>query len=92
MRLLGTDVAAKTRRTRTVAPQEPPIVEMSNTYFDQIGLFVEPETTVRHEILAGARSTSVDSDQAPTGIPAFDGVTISQKRFEHTFETPVNCQ
>mgnify|MGYP003857391991 CR=1 FL=1 len=61
---------------------------MGNNYFDPIGLRVDPGTTVRFELAAGTHSATAYSDHVPDGASAFDSGTISQGRFEHTFEAP----
>ena len=45
--LLGAGATANVRFPKTVNAQETPIISMGNTYFDPIGLYVEPGTTVR---------------------------------------------
>jgi plastocyanin len=88
LRALGTGAVASTGLAQVASAQETPVVEMGNNYFDPIGLHVEPGTTVRFELAAGAHSATAYSDRIPDGATAFDSGTISQGSFEHTFETP----
>lgn len=67
---------------------ETPVVRMGNNYFDPVGLLVEPGTTVRFEIDAGAHSATAYSERIPAGATAFDSGVISRGSFEFTFETP----
>jgi plastocyanin len=74
--------------TRPVAAQETPVVKMGNNYFDPIGLHIEPSTTVRFEIAAGAHSATAYENRIPSDASAFDSGIISSGGFEHTFEEP----
>ncbi|MDF9748169.1 plastocyanin/azurin family copper-binding protein [Natrinema salsiterrestre] len=85
---LGAGTVASAGFTQPVAAQETPVVKMGNNYFDPIGLHVEPGTTVRFEIAAGAHSATAYPDRVPADGTAFDSGTISQGSFEHTFEAP----
>ncbi|MEE6209274.1 plastocyanin/azurin family copper-binding protein [Salarchaeum sp. III] len=85
---LGAGTVASAGFTHPVAAQETPVVKMGNNYFDPIGLHVEPGTTVRFEIAAGAHSATAYPDRVPADGTAFDSGTISQGSFEHTFEAP----
>jgi len=85
---LGAGTATTAGLTRPVAAQETPVVEMENNYFDPIGLHVEPGTTVRFELAAGAHSATAYEDRIPADASAFDSGTISSGAFEHTFEEP----
>jgi plastocyanin len=86
--VVGAGAVAGTGFTQSASAQETPVVEVGNNYFDPIGLRVEPGTTVRFELEAGAHSATAYSDRIPDGATAFDSGTISQGSFEHTFETP----
>jgi len=85
---LGAGTVASAGFTRPVAAQETPVVEMENNYFDPIGLHVEPGTTVRFELAAGAHSATAYEDRIPADASAFDSGTISSGAFEYTFEEP----
>jgi uncharacterized membrane protein len=61
---------------------------MGNNYFDPIGLHVEPGTTVRFEIAAGAHSATAYESRIPSDASAFDSGVISSDGFEYTFEEP----
>ncbi|WP_173862849.1 plastocyanin/azurin family copper-binding protein [Salinigranum rubrum] len=74
--------------TRPVDAQETPVVRMGNNYFDPIGLHVDPGTTVRFEIAAGAHSATAYENRIPSNASAFDSGVISSGAFEHTFEEP----
>ena len=86
--LLGAGAAASGGLSKPGVPQEPPVVSMENNYFDPIGLYVEPGTTVRFEIEAGSHSAIAYEDRIPAKATPFDSGTISQGGFEYTFETP----
>ncbi|WP_256867878.1 plastocyanin/azurin family copper-binding protein [Halorientalis salina] len=88
MGLVGAGAVASTSFVQSAHAQQTPVVEMGNNYFDPIGLRVDPGTTVRFELAEGAHSATAYSDRIPDGASAFDSGTISQGRFEHTFETP----
>ncbi|WP_436927649.1 plastocyanin/azurin family copper-binding protein [Halosimplex amylolyticum] len=85
---LGAGAVASAGFTQPVAAQETPVVEMGNNYFDPIGLHVEPGTTVRFEIAAGAHSATAYENRIPSDASAFDSGTISSGEFEYTFEEP----
>ncbi|MDS0284400.1 MULTISPECIES: plastocyanin/azurin family copper-binding protein [Halobacteriales] len=85
---LGAGTVASAGFTQPVAAQETSVVKMGNNYFDPIGLHVEPGTTVRFELAAGAHSATAYEDRIPSDASAFDSGTISQGSFEHTFEEP----
>ncbi len=85
---LGAGAVATVGLTRSAAAQETPVVEMGNNYFDPIGLYVEPGTTVRFEIEAGTHSATAYPNRIPSGAVAFDSGIISEGSFEYTFETP----
>jgi plastocyanin/uncharacterized membrane protein len=85
---VGAGAVASTGFAQVASAQETPVVEMGNNYFDPIGLHVEPGTTVRFELAAGAHSATSYSDRIPDDAAGFDSGTISQGSFEHTFEAP----
>lgn len=69
--------------------------EGSSYYFDPIGLYVEPGTTVTFEIESGAHSASsyttdnpsVSERRIPEGAESWDSGTISTgASFDHTFQ------
>ncbi|MDS0301450.1 plastocyanin/azurin family copper-binding protein [Halogeometricum sp. S1BR25-6] len=60
----------------------------ANNYFDPIGLHVDPGTTVRFEIAAGAHSATAYENRIPSDASVFDSGTISSGSFEYTFEEP----
>ncbi|WP_158854544.1 plastocyanin/azurin family copper-binding protein [Halorhabdus sp. CUG00001] len=74
--------------TQSVAAQETPVVTMGNNYFDPIGLHVEPGTTVRFELAAGAHSATAYESRIPSEANTFDSGVISAGGFEYTFEQP----
>lgn len=78
--------AAAIGMTGTGSGQEPPVVEMGNTYFDPIGLYVEPETTIRFEISEGRHSATAYEDRVPAEATPFDSGILSDGAFEYTFE------
>lgn len=86
--VLGAGAVASTGLSQPASAQETPVVKMGNNYFDPIGLHVEPGTTVRFEIAAGAHSATAYENRIPADASAFDSGTISQGSFEHTFEAP----
>jgi plastocyanin/uncharacterized membrane protein len=86
--LVSAGAVASTGFTQSANAQETPVVEMGNNYFDPIGLRVDPGTTVRFELVAGAHSATAYSDRIPASASTFDSGTISEGSFEHTFETP----
>jgi plastocyanin/uncharacterized membrane protein len=85
---LGAGTVATAGFTRPIAAQETPVVKMGNNYFDPIGLHVEPGTTVRFEIAAGAHSATAYENRIPSDASAFDSGVISSGGFEYTFEEP----
>ncbi|WP_435345782.1 plastocyanin/azurin family copper-binding protein [Haloarchaeobius sp. HRN-SO-5] len=85
---LGAGTVASAGLTQPVAAQETPVVEMGNNYFDPIGLHIEPGTTVRFELAAGAHSATAYENRIPSDASAFDSGTISSGSFEYTFEEP----
>lgn len=66
--------------------QEQPVVEVGNTYFDPIGLYVEPGTTVRFKLVAGTHSATAYENRIPGDATPFDSGTLSEGVFEHTFD------
>lgn len=68
--------------------QENPTVQMGNNYFDPVGLFVEPGTTVRFAIDAGSHSATAYESRIPDGATAFDTGVISSGSVSVTFDTP----
>ena len=85
---LGASTVTSAGFTQPVAAQETPVVKMGNNYFDPIGLHVEPGTTVRFELAAGAHSATAYENRIPSDASAFDSGTISSGEFESTFEEP----
>ncbi|WP_256401568.1 plastocyanin/azurin family copper-binding protein [Haloarchaeobius litoreus] len=71
-----------------MSAQETPVVKMGNNYFDPVGLHVEPGTTVRFEIAAGAHSATAYENRIPPDGSAFDSGVISSGGYEYTFEEP----
>ncbi|MFP4625837.1 MAG: plastocyanin/azurin family copper-binding protein [Natronomonas sp.] len=86
--VLGASAVAGTGISGPVSAQQTPVVAMGNNYFDPIGLHVEPGTTIRFEIEAGAHSATAYPDRIPSDTSVFDSETITQGSYEHTFETP----
>lgn len=86
--VLGTGAAASVGLTGTGYAQTTPVVAVGNTYFDPIGLYVEPGTTVRFEIEAGTHSATAYPDRVPSDATPFDSDILSAGTFEHTFEVP----
>ncbi|NIB98921.1 plastocyanin/azurin family copper-binding protein [Halobacterium sp. R2-5] len=86
--VLGAGAVASTGLSQPASAQETPVVKMGNNYFDPIGLRVEPGTTVRFEIAAGAHSATAYENRIPSDASAFDSGTISSGTFEYTFEEP----
>ncbi|SEP15730.1 Plastocyanin [Halogranum amylolyticum] len=86
--VLGAGAVASTGLSQPASAQETPVVKMGNNYFDPIGLHVEPGTTVRFEIAAGAHSATAYENRIPSDAGAFDSGTISSGEFEYTFEEP----
>ncbi|WP_225336057.1 plastocyanin/azurin family copper-binding protein [Halomicrobium urmianum] len=85
---LGVGAVASTGLSQQASAQETTVVKMGNNYFDPIGLYVEPGTTVRFEITAGAHSATAYENRVPSDASAFDSGTISSGEFEYTFEEP----
>lgn len=88
MGLLGTGVAASMGMSGVASAQETPVISMGNNYFDPIGLYVEPGTTVRFEIEAGTHSATAYDSRIPSEATPFDSGVLSEDGFEHTFDTP----
>ncbi|MFA9518084.1 plastocyanin/azurin family copper-binding protein [Halopenitus sp. H-Gu1] len=86
--VLGASAVSSMGLSQPATAQGTPVVRMGNNYFDPIGLYVEPGTTVRFEIEAGAHSATAYPERIPTGVDTFDSGTISEGSFEYTFETP----
>lgn len=86
--LLGSSVPATAAMSTAGRGSEPPAVSMGNNYFDPVGLFVEPGTTVRFEIVDGSHSATAYSDRIPADADSFDSGVISEGGFEHTFTEP----
>jgi plastocyanin/uncharacterized membrane protein len=86
--MLGAGAVASTGLSQPASAQETLVVKMGNNFFDPIGLHVEPGTTVRFDIEAGAHSATAYPDRIPDDATAFDSGTISEGSYEHTFETP----
>lgn len=63
-------------------------MRMENNYFDPLGLYVEPGTTVRFELAAGTHTATAYEDRVPEGAVAFDSGILTEGGFEHTFEEP----
>lgn len=72
----------------TARGDETPTVRMKNDYFDPIGLFVEPGTTVRFAIAEGSHSATAYESRVPDGATAFDTGVISSGSVSVTFDTP----
>lgn len=88
LRTLAGGTAASVGIAGTASAQETPVVVMGNTYFDPIGLYVEPGTTVRFEIEAGAHSATAYEDRIPAEATPFDSGVMSDGGFEYTFDVP----
>lgn len=88
---LAIAVPATAGAQNVASAQESPVVRMADNYFDPIGLFVEPGTTVRFEIAGGTHSATAYEDRIPHGVAAFDSGVLRSGSFEHTFETPGTC-
>ena len=86
--LLGTGTAASAGLAGPTSAQETPTIAMGNNYFDPIGLYVEPGTTVRFEIEAGSHSVTAYDDRIPAAASPFDSGVLSAGSFEYTFDTP----
>lgn len=86
--LIGTAAAASAGIAAPASADERPGVAAGNNYFDPVGLYVEPGTTVQFEIKAGTHSITAYDDRIPNGVTPFDSSVISGGTFEYTFETP----
>jgi plastocyanin/uncharacterized membrane protein len=86
--LVGSGAAATFGVSGVARGASGPTVTMAGTYFDPVGLFVEPGTTVRFEIAGGSHSATAYPERIPTAADAFDSGVISGGAFEHTFEEP----
>lgn len=84
--MLAAGTGTSAGMTGTTSAQETPVISMGNTYFDPIGLYVEPGTTVRFEIEAGSHSATAYEDRIPTGATPFDSGVLSEAGFYHTFD------
>lgn len=74
--------------TPAVTAQESPTVEVGSNYFEPIGLFIEPGTTVQFEFVSGSHSVTAYTDRIPQEATAFDSDVRSSETFEHTFTQP----
>lgn len=86
--VLGSGVAAGLGVSGPASAQQTPVVSMHTNYFDPVGLYVEPGTTVRFEIAGGSHSATAYEARIPAGASPFDSGVISNGGFEHTFDTP----
>lgn len=86
--LLGAGAAASVGISRAASADEVPVVTMGNNYFDPIGLYVEPGTTVQFEIEAGSHSATAYDDRIPSEAAPFDSGVISEGTLEYTFDIP----
>jgi len=86
--VLGAGAVAGVGISQPASAQETPVVKMGNNYFDPIGLHVEPGTTVRFELAAGAHSATAYENRIPADASTFDSGVISSGGFEYTFEEP----
>ena len=86
--VLGAGAVASTGLSQPASAQETPVVRMGNNYFDPIGFYVDPGTTVRFKIAAGAHSATAYESRVPSDASAFDSGVISSGAFEYTFEEP----
>lgn len=85
--LVGGGVSA-VAATATVTAQETPIVEVGSNYYDPIGLFIKPGTTVQFEFVSGSHSVTAYTDRIPSEATAFDTDVRSSGTFEHRFTEP----
>jgi plastocyanin/uncharacterized membrane protein len=85
---LGASAAVGLGMTGTGTAQESPVVAMGTTYFDPIGLSVEPGTTVRFELREGTHSATAYEDRIPLDATPFDSGIMSDGGFEYTFDVP----
>lgn len=86
--ILGAGAATGVGFSGPAGAQDTPVVAMGNTYFDPVGLYVEPGTSVRFEIEAGSHSATAYQNRIPSEATPFDSGTMAEGGFEHTFETP----
>lgn len=74
----------------TATAQENPTVQMvtegSNYYFDPVGLFVEPGTTVTFENAAGSHNSVSYENRIPSAASTWS--TTVGETADHTFEEP----
>jgi len=84
--ILGAGAVTGAGLATPASAQGPPVVAMDNDYFDPIGLHVEPGTTVRFEIAAGAHSATAYEDRIPAAASAFDTGTIAGGSVDVTFD------
>jgi len=86
----GTAVGAGTVGTRFAAAQGDATVEMvtdgDEYYFDPIGLYVEPGTTVTFENAAGSHNSVAYTDRIPSEAGGWQ--TSTGETADHTFEEP----
>lgn len=87
LRVVGTG-AALTAGTGLATAQETPVVTMGSNYFDPIGLYVEPGTTVRFELESGSHSATAYEGRVPSTSTPFDSGVITSGSFSHRFDTP----
>lgn len=86
--LLGAGVSASVGIPSVASGDEMPVITMGNNYFNPIGLYVEPGTTVQFAIEAGSHSATTYDDRIPTRAAPFDSGVISKGTSEYTFDTP----
>lgn len=86
--LLGASTVASVGLSEIADAQESPVISVRNNYFDPIGLYVEPGTTVRFEIEAGSHSATAYVGRIPSGADPFDSGVISDGGFDYTFDEP----
>ena len=84
--LLSTGATASVGFLGTASAQETSVISMGNTYFDPIGLHVEPGTTVQFEIEAGSHSATAYEGRIPSKATPFDSGVISTGKFGQTFD------
>lgn len=85
--LLGAGASASVGIPSAASAEEVPVVTMGNNYFNPIGLYVEPGTTVQFEIEAGSHSATTYDDRIPSGASPFDSGVISEGTVEFTFDS-----
>lgn len=88
LRTLSAGALASAGPTRLSAAQTTPRVGLWNNYVDPIGLFVQPGTTVRFDLLEGAHSVTAYPDRIPEAARPFDSGVFTSGSFEHTFDVP----